>query len=267
MYKPIVSIIMGTLNSETRIVEAIQSIQNQSFSDWEFIICDDGSSDNTYNILIKLAEIDSRIVVLRNSTNQGLAKSLNRCIDIAKGEFIARMDDDDYSYKDRIYKQVNFLINNQDYDIVSSAIDIYDGKIITHKQSVKTNYPQKSDFMWGSCFVHPATMFRAEKLKSVNGYRISKETRRAEDYDLFMRMYSEGMKGYNFSESLLRYYVNPIVIKKRKFIYRIDEVIVRYKGFKKLKLFPKAIPYVLKPILVGLIPKRLILNIQSKIYT
>ncbi|MBU3137163.1 glycosyltransferase [Clostridium gasigenes] len=265
---PKVSIIMGVYNigSGKKAKVAIQSMLEQTFIDFEFIICDDGSVDDTFNIVNEIAKLDSRIKLIKNKMNLGLAATLNNCLVISKGEYIARMDDDDYSYKDRLKKQVTFLNNNKEFHIVSSAIDIYDGEKVTDKQCIRAKYPKKEDFLWGSCFVHPATMFRKEKLEECGGYRIAKETRRAEDYDLFMRMYSKNAQGYNFEESLLRYYVNPEAMKKRKYIYRIDEAIVRYKGFKMLGLLRKGIFYVIKPIIVGIIPKRTILKIQSNFY-
>lgn len=260
-----VSIIMGVLNAQSRVIEAIESIQKQSFENWEFIICDDGSTDDTYNVVCEIAKVDKRIIPVKNEKNMGLARTLNKCIELSNGEYIARMDDDDYSYSFRLERQVDFLDNNKDYDFVSSCVDIYDGNDVTHKET-RPEFPTKEDFMWNSPFVHPATMFRAQKLKQVGGYRFAKETRRAEDYDLFMRMYSQGMKGYNFQTSLLRYYVNQEAMKKRRYRYRIDEMKVRYKGFKLLNLGPKSMIYTVKPLIVGLIPKGSIIKLQKKYY-
>ncbi|WP_317311066.1 glycosyltransferase family 2 protein [Clostridium thermobutyricum] len=265
---PKISVIMGVFNvgNGTKVEIAIRSILSQSFGDFEFIICDDGSEDNTYKIIEKIAEEDRRIKLIKNDNNQGLAQTLNNCLKISKGEYIARMDDDDFSYKDRFKKQVEVLDKNKNIDIVASSLDIYDGKKITHKQNIRVEYPEKEDFAWGTCFFHPSTMIRRKKLEEVNGYRVAKETRRAEDYDLFMRMYAMGCKGYNFKESLLRYYVNPEAMKKRKYIYRIDEAVVRYKGFKLLNLSRTKNIYILKPLIVGLIPKKLIFKIIKRIY-
>lgn len=263
MVNPKVSIIMGVLNAEKRVIDSVKSIQNQSFENFEFIICDDGSSDNTVKILKNIAKKDKRIIVIENENNIGLARTLNKCIDIAKGEYIARMDDDDFSYEDRIKLQVEFLDNNLEYAFVSSAIDSYDGENVLSNIKLRCKEPKKEDFLWGNCFVHPATMFRADKLKEVGGYRVAKETRRAEDYDLFMRMYENGMKGFNIEIPLLRYYINPVAMKKRKYIYRVDEVIVRYKGFKSLGLLPKGLVYVIKPLVVGLIPNGILYNVKK----
>ena len=260
-----ISVIMGVYNCEDRVISAIDSIQKQTFTDWEFIICDDCSTDNTYEKLLEYSKSDNRLTILKNEHNMRLAYTLNRCLEVAKGEYIARMDDDDYSYSERFGKQVEFLDNNPEYDFVSSGVDIYDGeKIISHN---KPQYitPRKEDFLWNTCFVHPATMFRATKLREVNGYRVAKETRRTEDFDLFTRMYAKGMQGYNLSSCLLRYYVNPFIMtEKRKYKYRVDAVIVRYKRFKELGLLPKGLLYVIKPLIVGLIPNKMLYKLHNK---
>ncbi|GLG06327.1 glycosyltransferase family 2 protein [Sellimonas catena] len=110
-----VSIIMGAYNSENCIDTAIQSIIEQTYTNWELIICDDASTDNTYELLLKWKKIDSRIYPIRNAKNLGLARTLNHCLKYSTGEFIARMDDDDRSYPERIQKQVNFLNNNSNF--------------------------------------------------------------------------------------------------------------------------------------------------------
>lgn len=264
MIKPKVTVIMGVLNAENRILESIKSIQNQTFKDWEFIICDDGSTDNTVSILKEIAVKDKRIIIIENEKNLGLATTLNNCIDLAQGDYIARMDDDDFSYEDRFQIQVDFLEKNIEYDFVSSAIDSYDGEKVISSKPLRCIRPKKEDFLWGNCFIHPATMFRTSKIKQVMGYRVAKETRRAEDYDLFMRMYSNGMKGYNIETPLLRYYINPLAMKKRKYRYRIDEMIVRYKGFKLLGLLPKGSAYIVKPLFVGIIPNKLLYTLKNR---
>lgn len=261
-----ISIIMGVLNAEPRLDSSIESILRQTYENWEFIICDDGSTDNTYEKLEEWARKDSRIIPIKNEKNMGLASALNHCLKYVTGEYVARMDDDDWSYPERFEKQIAFLETHKEFDFVSSAIDLYDGKKITGFQNVLAVEPKKEDFLWNSPFVHPATMFRRESIMKVNGYRIAKEIRRTEDIDLFMRMYAAGMKGYNIPEALLRYYVTTSAMKKRKYKYRIDEVIVRYKGFKMLGLLPKGWIYVIKPLVVGLLPKSIVVKMQKRKY-
>ncbi|HHX68286.1 MAG TPA: glycosyltransferase family 2 protein, partial [Gallicola sp.] len=205
---PRISVIMGVYNAVNRMDEAIDSIIKQTFTDWEFIICDDGSVDDTYSRLLEWSKIDNRIIPIRNEVNRGLAATLNHCIEHATGEYIARMDDDDYSYPHRFEKQVDFLDNNREYAFCSSIVLLYDGvKTYAPLKNMKEK-PEAEDFLRNTCFIHPATVFRAEALKRAGCYRVAKEISRTEDYDLFMHMYALGMKGYNIQEPLLRYYVN-----------------------------------------------------------
>jgi len=127
-----VSVIIPVYNVEQFVLEAIQSIQNQTYKNLEIIVIDDGSVDDTYKIVEKLAKDDNRIKLYRNEKNLKIVKTLNRALTIAKGEYIARMDGDDISAPDRIEKKVKFLELNNDYDLVGCsmvAIDIEGNKI------------------------------------------------------------------------------------------------------------------------------------------
>ena len=125
---PKVSIIMGVYNCKNLdlLKNSIDSIINQTFKDWEFIICNDGSTDATLDNLNKLKALDQRIKIITYEENKGLAYALNECIKYADGEYIARQDDDDVSYSERIEKQVKFLENNPQYAVVGTNADVYD---------------------------------------------------------------------------------------------------------------------------------------------
>lgn len=260
-----ISIIMGVHNSpKKKCIKAIESIKHQTYQDWEFLICDDGSTDDTFNFLKKITKSDNRIKILSNSSNRGLASALNTCLKKAKGKFIARMDDDDISLSDRLQIELEYLKNHPQYGFVSTNY-IQIGNNTSHVVKMKEK-PTKQDFLWTSPFLHPATMFRKDSLVKVGGYHIAKETWRAEDYDLFMRMYALGMYGYNIQIPLYEYYVGQSAVKKKsKYIYRIYEAKIRFKNFKKLG-FPlyKIIIFSLKPLIIGLLPKSLIYFIRTK---
>lgn len=250
-----VSIIMGVYNGVKTMDEAIESICAQSFKDWEFIICDDASTDDTWKQLNEWSKKDDRIKIIRNPENLRLAATLNKCLSYASGKYIARMDDDDVSYPQRLEEQVLFLETHPEYDLVGSQIDGYDGEHLIPNYWRRKETPQKKDFLEASQFIHPTVVFRKDALLQVGGYRSVKETRRAEDYDLFMRLYAVGFKGYNIQKPLLRYYIDD-----RKALYRcrLDEVRVRYYGFKRLGLLPGAWIHIFRPLVVGLIPKRML---------
>jgi glycosyltransferase involved in cell wall biosynthesis len=246
---------MGVYNGADTVRAAVESIRTQTFRDWEFVICDDGSNDGTYEVLQQLAHKDDRLVLLQNDRNNGLASALNRCLTVAKGAYIARQDADDLSLPRRLETQVGFLEKHREYAFVSSSMELFDESGIWGRRACKDS-PQPDDLLWGNQFCHPATVFRREAVIRVSLYRVAKETRRAEDYDLFLRMYAMGMRGFNLAQPVIQFYEGPLSYKRRKYRYRVDEAIVRLKGFTALGFMPRALPYVVKPLLVGLIPKR-----------
>jgi len=257
-----ISVIMSVYNNEKTVRRAIDSIINQSFNNLELIICDDNSSDNTFKILEEYKNKYNNIKIFRNEKNMGLAYSLNKCIELSQGEYIARQDGDDYSVENRLIKQFNFLEENKEYDFVGSNVYLFDENGIWGER-IFLEKPEKQDFLRmdfnnGARFCHPSIMFRKKALLEIGKYRVAKETRRGQDYDLYMRMYAKGMKGYNIQEKLLYYYEGEQSLKRIPFNHRINSVIIRYKGFKELGLLPIGLLVVLKPIFVGLLPKKVI---------
>lgn len=147
---PTISVILPCFNAEKYLAEAIESILNQSFSKFEFLILDDGSTDDTLKIINLYAAEDSRIRVLRNSDNKGLIFSLNKLIDQAKGNYIARMDADDISKPKRLEVLLNEL-ETKDIDIVSSNFSYID----TSGEYIKDNIyiPEKSQEIFFASFL------------------------------------------------------------------------------------------------------------------
>lgn len=261
---PRVSIISGAYNISKcySFDKSILSILEQTFSDFEFIICEDGSSDNTWELLTAYAERDSRIKLLRNAKNLGLAASLNKCIAAAEGEYIARHDCDDYAAPDRIEKQVSYLDEHRDVGLVGSFAYLFDEEGVWGEMKFPVEITKK-DFLFCSPHQHGSVVFRKEVLLKADCYRVAKETRRTEDYDLFMRIHAFA-KSANLPEFLYYFCEDKNTLGRRKYRYRIDEAKVRYRGFKSLGLLPKGIFYVIKPLVVGLIPARLLAFLKNK---
>lgn len=260
-----VSVIMGIykmMNKESIVKLAIDSILNQTYKDFEFIICDDGSNDGTYELVQNLIKKDNRVILIRNKENRGLAYSLNHCLSIAKGKYIARMDADDISMPNRFEKQVKFLDEHLEYAVVGCNM-LYINENGIWGNRVLAEKPIKKSFLFTSPFAHPTVIMRKEVLNLLNGYKVEKITRRLEDYDLFMRLYANGYKGYNMQEFLYQFREDNDAFKRRAYKYRLDEVQVRYKGFKALGLMPKAFLYVIKPLIVGLIPQKLLAKLRK----
>ena len=168
---------------------------SQSFSEWELIIIDDGSSDNTESIVKEYIAKDQRIVYLKNESNLGIQKSLNRGLKEAKGKYIARIDDDDeWVDKDKLRKQVEFLDTNIDYVLVGTGTMVIDesGKEIFRYLLPETDKEIRNKILSKNCFVHSSVVFRKDASLKFNGYTEEKEDTHIEDYDLWLKLGTVG---------------------------------------------------------------------------
>ena len=261
--RPLISVIMGVCHQKENVnllKRSITSILEQTYTNFEFLICEHGSTEEAKQVIDYFEKQDKRIKVIRPGKESFLAEKLNICLKEARGQLIARMDDDDYSHPERFEKQVDWLEKNPEIDFVGSNVSLYCGKekIGTRKLP---QYPEIKDFLFVQPYVHPTIMFRYEPLAIVKGYSESKCCILCEDYDLFLRLYEEKFQGANLQEVLLDYTTR----KKgnRKMRHRWNESITRYQHFKKLGLLPQALLYVIKPILAGLIPEKFLIKLKT----
>lgn len=259
-----ISVIMGIYNCSITLSEAIDSILEQTYSNWELIMCDDGSSDNTLDVAQEyLEKYPEKIILLRNSKNMGLNKTLNKCLKYATGDYIARMDGDDISLPARFENEVRILDEHPEFAIVSSPM-IYFNESGDWGKGNSEEYPVNETFVSGTPFCHAPCMVRKEAYEAVGGYSTSPMTLRAEDYNLWFRMYAEGYKGYNLQEPYYKMRDDMNAYSRRKFKYCINEAYVRLTGYKMLKLSPKYYVYALRPIIVGLLPKCIYMKLHHK---
>lgn len=259
-----ISVIMGIYNCASTLPEAIESILNQTYSNWEIIMCDDGSSDDTFKVAQEYQrKYPEKIKVIRNEKNSGLNKTLNHCLKYADGDYIARMDGDDISLSTRFEKEAKFLEENPDYSIVSCPMIYFDENGDWGK-GTSVEYPDKFTFVAGTPFCHAPCMVRAEAYKAAKGYSEDERTLRAEDYDLWFRLYSMGYKGYNLQEPLYKMRDDENAYNRRKFKFALNEAYVRRKGYKMLGLPLKYRVYFMRPIIVGLLPKPIYMKLHKK---
>ncbi|MDR3668482.1 MAG: glycosyltransferase [Ignavibacteriaceae bacterium] len=202
MNKELVSVIMPVLNAEKYITSSVNSILNQTYDNFEFIIIDDGSSDNTAT---KIKEISDSRISFYSRSNEGLINQLNFALSVSKGKYIARMDADDLCDISRIEKQVEFLENNNDIQLVGSNYYYINrnGKIIVEKK-----FPEMHDeieFMMPvtASVLHSSMLVLRENLININGY--DKTKRYAEDHDLFLRLIEHGCRMHNIQSPLYYY--------------------------------------------------------------
>jgi glycosyltransferase involved in cell wall biosynthesis len=206
---PPVSVVMPVYNSEPYIAGAVESILAQTFGDYEFIILDDGSTDRSLAVIQEIARRDSRIRVI-SRPNTGQTRAMNELISEARGEFVVRMDSDDYSFPDRIEQQLAFLRAHPDVVAVGGEVIWMDrdGDLIrsfcvghTHEQ---IDAAQLSGV--ASAVAQPASMIRRQVLLDIGGYR--NELEPAEDFDVFLRLAEHG-KLANLDRVVLRYRIHP----------------------------------------------------------
>ena len=255
---------MGIYNCEATLAEAIDSILNQTYTNWELIMCDDGSTDGTLKVAQEYQKkYPDKIKVIKNEKNSGLNKTLNHCLKYADGDYIARMDGDDISLPARFEKEAKFLDENPEYAIVSAPM-IYFDENGDWGRGKAVEYPDKMTFVAGTPFCHAPCMVRVEAYKAANGYSENKKTLRAEDYDLWFRLYSMGYKGYNIQEPLYKMRDDENAYKRRKFKYALNEAYVRRKGYKMMGLPLRVKIYSVRPILVALLPKPIYMKLHQK---
>ena len=262
---PLISVIMSVYNQKDKkqLEEAIQSVLKQTFHDFEFIIYNDGSDREVSEYLRKYIETDKRIRLIEDPINRGLAYSLNACIDVAKGKYLARMDDDDICDPDRFRVQYEFLEKHSEIAYVGCNAKLIDEKGVWGIRQMP-EYPEEKSFLRFSPFIHPTVMIRREILENENGYNASKDNLRCEDYELFMRLMKRGYRGHNIQLNLFSYREEQNSYKKRKFKYRMDEMRLRYHNFKELGLlFPLGWVYVLRPVVAAFVPAKVILNLKK----
>jgi len=216
MVTPGVSILMPVYNDERYVCKAIESILNQTFTDFKFIIIDDGSTDNTPRILSEYARCDPRIKLIRNKDNRGIVYSLNRGLSLTRSEYIARMDANDISLPERLAKQVAYLDQHPEVGVLGTNIAYIDtrGNLLNNGRP-KDRHELSPNFirwmlMWRCPIYHPTVMIRRSILKQT-GFGYDPTFRHVEDRDLWTRL-AEHTIIASLPEVLVYYRIDPISI-------------------------------------------------------
>lgn len=211
-YPHIVSVLMPAYNAAEHIKEAIDSILGQTSTDFEFLIINDGSTDNTVDIVNEYD--DPRIKLIHNDGNKGLIYSLNYGLEIAQGKYIARMDADDISLNTRLEKQVRFLEDNPDISILGTAF-IYMG---TPYEIHHPNYNEeiRIKLLDDVVFAHPTVMMRKDSI-DLNNIRYNADYTYIEDYQFWVESAIKDLKMANLDEVLLQYRQHPQQVSSLKY--------------------------------------------------
>lgn len=233
---PAISVIMATHNCITTVEQSIESIVAQTYSDWELIVCDDGSTDGTFELLqVIAAKLTPRMTLLRNETNRKLPYSLNRTILASSGRFIARMDADDLSEPTRLARQVEFLESHPEYAVVGSGMRRFNesglGEVLRPVAK-----PDRETLGRGGTlpFFHATILARRSMFDRVGNYTVSWHTERGQDVDLWFKFFHAGFSGANLIEPLYLVREDAAAIRRRTPRVRIGAYVTRTKGNRML---------------------------------
>jgi glycosyltransferase involved in cell wall biosynthesis len=272
MEYPIVSIILPTYNGALFIKKAIESVLGQTFKSWELLVINDASTDETETVIKKYSSIDNRIILINNENNLGIQKTLNKGISLAKGEYIARIDDDDQWIDPmKLIAQVSFFEKNRGYVLLGTDAIVLDsnGKKISINIMPKNDRIIRTKILSKNPFLHATIMARKKNLEEAGGYNETKNFLHIEDYELWLRLGKMG-KFANLPETAVALTVHDksLTSKNRALqarnmiravvLYRNDYpnyykgmsiTILRYLGFESINSIP--------------IPKKMFYTIQS----
>jgi glycosyltransferase involved in cell wall biosynthesis len=228
--KPLVSVVMAIFNeSPEYITQSINSILNQTVSDFELLLIDDSTSADTIAAVDALVKIDPRIKLIRGKDRFGFVKALNIGLKQARGKYIARMDGDDISLPKRFELQTAFLEDSADISVVGGSMNIINnaGEIISHRSYATSFFKVLLFAMIRNPLAHPTVMFRREIIE--NGFYYDETFIKAEDLELWLRLIKNGHKISNISNTLLAYRVEGNLACKRN----NENFVYNYKARKK----------------------------------
>lgn len=251
-----ISVIMGIYNCAATLVEALDSLYAQTYKDFKIILCEDGSSDNTYEVARQYADSHDNIVLIRNDKNMGLNYTLNRCLELVDTEYVARMDGDDISLPTRFEKEIDFLDKHPEYAFVSTPMIYFDENGI-FKEGKAVAELSIRNFINGRTFCHAPVMIRKKAYIDVGGYTVSKYLLRVEDQHLWLKFYQKGFQGYNLQEPLYMMRDDMRATRRRDFITRRNEAYMRLLICRTFKLswwhYPESI---IKPLIKWAMPMK-----------
>jgi len=249
MKKPKISVLLPTYNGGRFITKSIESVLKQSFSDLELIVIDDGSTDYTKRIVDEFIEKDERVILVQNKDNIGIQKTLNKGVELAKGEYIARIDDDDeWSDNNKLSEQINFLETHKDYVLVGTGVLMVDEKRAELFRFLEPVHDSaiRDRMLFKSCFMHSAVVFSKDAIGRVGGYSEDERHKHVEDYYLWLRLGEIG-KLHNLPTYGIKFMLRPGAIsaknKKEQFrknIGLVKEFRNKYPHYSKALIFAYA---------------------------
>lgn len=226
-----ISVLMPVFNAAPYLAEAIESILNQSFENFEFIIVDDCSTDHSVEIIKKFAKLDSRIIFHRNEANLGIAGNRNRCVRLATSKYVAWQDADDISLRHRLYQQLNFLDANPGVAIVGGAMEIFgSNETVSYRKYPLCDAEIRRNIYKYSTIAQPTAMILRASLIDVGDYDLRYPP--SEDLDMTFRL-GRKWRLANLDSILIKYRVNQnSVTQKSTRKMEIKSSIIRFSNLR-----------------------------------
>ncbi|WP_067441380.1 glycosyltransferase family 2 protein [Nocardioides jensenii] len=261
-FAPKVSVIMATYNCVSTVEAAVESIMRQSYTNWEFIICDDGSTDDTFEVLQSLAERCPAIQLLRNETNRKLAHGLNRCLMSATGELVARMDADDVSTPERLEEQVRYLRCHPQVDLVGTSMRRFDSQGLGDVVHAVLQ-PDRHTLRRAVPFCHATVMAWRRVFDQLGGYTDEMSVERVEDIDLWFRFFRAGFQGRNIDLPLYLVREDISAVRRRTWRNRVNLFRTTVRGFAMLDYPRWWLIYPALDLLKVIVPARAVMFLRS----
>lgn len=251
-----ITVLMAIYNCASTLEEALDSLfRGQTYQGFKVVLCDDCSNDNTYDVAKEYAQrYPDRILLLRNESNEKLPATLNKCLEHADTEYVARMDGDDISKPERFEKEINFLDSNKAFGFVSCPMEYFNenGVFMTGKA---VEEPNNMTFVKDSPFAHAPVMMRTDILRAVGGYTVKPWTRRGQDVHLWAKLMNAGFRGFNLDIPLYQMRDDMKAYKRRNFKEAILAVRRTYEVYNLVSI-PKRYYYrIFRRLIVDSLPR------------
>lgn len=253
---PTVTVLMSVYNGRPYLEEAIESILGQTYTDFEFLIIDDASTDGSRDILETWSRRDDRVRLILHEENQGLGVALEEGVEQAKAPLVARMDADDVSMPTRLERQVEYFQSNPETDVLGTfAIDVDEQGNHIKPRRFPVSHEEIIRYIWTCPVLHPTVMMRAASIRKVGNYDSS--LRKRQDYELWFRCAEQGLTFANIPEPLLKYRFTQDYYKRNDLSVVWDQAKIGWRGCQITNASPLAYLGVLVPLLRSLLPRPL----------
>lgn len=267
MNNPLISIILPTYNWNPKwLTESINSVLNQTYSNFELIIINDASTNNIEETILEFQKNDKRIIYIKNEKNLQLTKTLNKWIKLSKWEYIARIDDDDIWYDHtKLQKQVDFMEQNPDYWLCGTDTIIiwHNWKVISKIKMRSSDNEIKKNILKSNQFTHSSVIIRKKILQEVWWY-YNEIYNWAEDYELWLRLWKNS-KLYNINEFLVKYrWLNSSISRKKWLKQEFIALKIMLKNRKYYSNFYKSLILRILTIFIPQKMKKIIINLFKK---